>query len=250
MADELLKVENLHVSVEGKAVLKGLSLTINRGEVHALMGRNGSGKTTLSNVIMGNPNYEITEGRIIFDGQDISDLEPDERAKLRIFLAFQYPVAVPGVTVAQFLRAAIQSVRGDEVPKKEVRKLIKSELADLDIPESFMTRSLNDGFSGGEKKRLETLQLRLLQPKFAILDETDSGLDIDSLRRVSESVDDLRDPNRSVLIVTHYQRMLNHIKPDHVHVLIDGNIVKSGGPELALELEDKGYDWLSQPQAV
>lgn len=247
---EMLCIEDLHVSVENKEVLKGVSLTIKAGEVHALMGRNGSGKTTLSNTIMGHPNYTVTSGRILLDGEDISELDPEERAKKRIFLAFQYPVAVPGVTVAQFLRAAIQSVRGNEIAKKDVRKAIKAELAGLDIPEAFMTRSLNDGFSGGEKKRLETLQLRLLQPKLAILDETDSGLDIDSLRRVSESIEELRNPERAVLLVTHYQRMLSHIKPDFVHVLIDGQIVKSGDAGLALKLEERGYDWLSQASSA
>lgn len=242
----LFEIKDLHVNVEGKQVLKGVSLKIFPGEVHALMGRNGSGKTTLSNVLMGHPKYEVVSGEVYLNGEEISALSPDERAKKRLFLAFQYPVSVPGVTVAQFLRSSIRAVRGDEISSKEIRSLIKKELEALQIPESFMTRYLNEGFSGGEKKRLETLQMRLLQPKIAVLDETDSGLDIDALRVVSENVEQLRSPERGILLITHYQRMLNYIKPDFVHVLMDGKIVKSGDAGLALELEDKGYDWLSE----
>jgi Fe-S cluster assembly ATP-binding protein len=240
----LLEIKNLHARVESKDVLNGISLKVMPGEVHAIMGRNGSGKTSLSNTIMGHPKYSVTDGDILLSGESILDLPPDERAKRRLFLAFQYPVAIPGVTVAQFLRASIQSVRGTEVPAKEVRKLIKEELKKLDIPESFMTRFLNDGFSGGEKKRLETLQMRLLQPKMMILDETDSGLDIDSLRQVSESIESLRGADKGILLITHYQRMLNYVKPDYVHVFSAGKIVKSGGAELAKELEERGYDWV------
>ena len=243
---KLLEIRNLHVEVEGKEVLKGVSLTINAGEVHAIMGKNGSGKTTLSYTIMGHPKYKVTSGDILVNGESILGLSPDERARKRLFLAFQYPVAVPGVTVAQFLRSAILSVRGGEVEPRNVRKLIKEEMAKLDIPDSFMVRFLNEGFSGGEKKRLETLQLRLLQPQLMILDETDSGLDIDSLRRVSESIDSLRGGNKGILLITHYQRMLDYVKPDQVHVFLNGKIVKTGGAGLALELEEKGYEWLDE----
>ena len=240
----VLEVRDLHVRVEGKEVVKGISLTINPGEVHAIMGRNGSGKTTLSNAIMGHPRYEISEGQILLGGEDITELAPHERAQKRLFLAFQYPVAVPGVTVGHFLRTCILAVRGQEVSAREVRKLIKAEAKALGVDDSFLRRSLNDGFSGGEKKRMETLQMRLLQPRMAILDETDSGLDIDSLKRVSESIDELRSPERGILLITHYQRMLSHVKPDHVHVLLDGKIVKSGCAMLAEELEQRGYDWI------
>jgi Fe-S cluster assembly ATP-binding protein len=240
----LLEIRDLTVEVEGKEVLHGVTLAIGAGEVHAIMGKNGSGKTTLSNTIMGHPRYNVTGGDILMNGESLLGLSPDERAKRRLFLAFQYPVAVPGVTVAQFLRAAILSVRAGEVQPRDVRKIIKAEMAALDIPDSFMTRFLNEGFSGGEKKRLETLQLRLLQPKMMILDETDSGLDIDSLRRVSESIDSQRGGGKGILLITHYQRMLSYVKPDFVHVFIDGKIVKSGGANLALELEERGYEWL------
>lgn len=241
----LLEISNLHVEVEGKEVLKGVSLKIVPGEVHAIMGKNGSGKTTLSNTIMGHPKYIVTKGDILLNGESILKLTPDERAKRRLFLAFQYPVVVPGVTVAQFLRSSILAVRAGEVEPRDVRKLIKEEVAKLGIPEAFLTRSLNEGFSGGEKKRLETLQMRLLQPRMMILDETDSGLDIDSLRQVAESVETLRGQDRAILLITHYQRMLSYVKPDFVHVFIDGKVVKSGGADLALELEEKGYEWLS-----
>lgn len=240
----LLEIRNLHVEVEGKEVLHGVSLTIKPGEVHAIMGKNGSGKTTLSNTIMGHPKYKVTKGDILLQGESLLALAPDERARKRLFLAFQYPVAVPGVTVAQFLRSAVLSVRAGEVEPKNVRKLIKEEMAKLDIPDAFMTRSLNEGFSGGEKKRLETLQLRLLQPKMMVLDETDSGLDIDSLRRVSESIESVRGSDKGILLITHYQRMLSYVKPDFVHVFLNGAIVKSGGADLALELEERGYEWL------
>ncbi len=240
----LLEFRDLKVEVENKEVLHGVSLKINPGEVHAIMGKNGSGKTTLSHTIMGHPKYKVLSGDILLEGESLLPLATDERARRRIFLAFQYPVAVPGVTVAQFLRSAILSVRKGEVEPKNVRKLIKEEMAKLDIPDSFMTRYLNEGFSGGEKKRLETLQLRLLKPRMMVLDETDSGLDIDSLRRVSESIESSRAPDKSILLITHYQRMLSYVKPDFVHVFLDGRIVKSGGADLALELEERGYEWL------
>lgn len=240
----LFEIKDLWVSVEGKEVLRGVSLSVGRGEVHALMGRNGSGKTTLSNTLMGHPKYKVTRGSILMNGEDITGLSADERAKKRLFLCFQYPVAIPGVTVANFLRASVRSVRGDEVPSKELRALVKKEAAALGIPDAFMTRSLNDGFSGGEKKKLETLQMRLLQPKMAILDETDSGLDIDALKLVSQNIDAQRGPDNGILLITHYQRMLDYVRPDHVHVLMDGKIVRSGQAGLALKLEQQGYDWL------
>jgi Fe-S cluster assembly ATP-binding protein len=244
MSAPLFEIKNLHVEVEGKKVLKGVNLTVNRGEVHAIMGRNGTGKTTLAYTLMGHPKYTVTEGQILLDGEDITNLKPEERARKRLFLAFQYPVAIPGVSVASFLRASLKAVRTGEVEPKEFRALIKTELKSLGIPENFMTRSLNEGFSGGEKKRLETLQLRLLQPKMAVLDETDSGLDIDALRSVSENLENYRSKDRGMLVITHYQRMLNYIKPDHVHVFGSGRVLQSGGPELALKLEAEGYEWV------
>lgn len=246
--EPILDIRDLKVEVENKEVLHGVTLKIRPGEVHAIMGKNGSGKTTLSNAIMGHPKYSVTSGDIRLEGESLLGLTPDERARKRLFLAFQYPVAIPGVTVAQFLRSSILSVRAGEVEPKNVRKLIKEEMAKLDIPDSFMTRFLNEGFSGGEKKRLETLQLRLLQPRMMVLDETDSGLDIDSLRRVSESIDAQRGGNRAILLITHYQRMLSYVKPDFVHVFLNGLVVKSGGPELALELEERGYEWIEKAQ--
>lgn len=250
LPNPLLEINDLFVSVEGKQVLNGLSLSIGAGEVHAVMGRNGSGKTTLSHVLMGHPKYTITSGSILFKGEDLTALPPEERARKRIFLSFQYPVSIPGVTVANFLRSSLRAVRTDLDPK-DFRKRIREEIASLGIPESFMTRSINDGFSGGEKKRLEILQMRLLEPTLAILDETDSGLDIDALKVVSENIEKSRTGDRAFLVITHYQRMLNHLRPDRVHVLLDGKIVKSGGPELALELEERGYDWIGPvPGAV
>ena len=244
MNHPLFKIEDLHVAVEGKKVLNGVNLVVNRGEVHAIMGRNGTGKTTLAYTLMGHPKYEVLSGKIWIDGEDITAMKPEERARKRLFLAFQYPVAIPGVSVASFLRASLKAVRGHEVQPQQFRTLIKEELKHLGIPEKFMTRSLNEGFSGGEKKRLETLQLRLLQPKMAVLDETDSGLDIDALRVVSENLQTYRSPERGMLVITHYQRMLNYIKPDVVHVFGSGRILESGGAELALKLEEKGYEWV------
>ena len=238
----LFEIRDLHVEVEGKKVLKGVSLKIDRGETHAIMGRNGSGKTTLSYTIMGHPKYVVTSGEILLDGESITGLTPEERARKRIFLGFQYPVAVPGVSVASFLRAAVRAVRGGDLPAKELRAAITNEAKMLKVPDAFMSRSLNEGFSGGEKKRLETLQMRLLQPRLAVLDETDSGLDIDALRTVSESIESMKSPDRAILLITHYQRMLNYVKPDRVHVFMDGRITESGGPELALKLEQTGYE--------
>ncbi|MBI3324928.1 MAG: Fe-S cluster assembly ATPase SufC [Candidatus Omnitrophica bacterium] len=240
--NELLVVDNLHVAVEDKEILKGLKLTVQAGEVHALMGPNGSGKSTLSFCLMGHPKYRVTAGRILFQGQSIAALSPDERAKAGMFLAFQYPTAIPGVTITNFLRSALKSVRGGEVSVRDFRQLVKAQMKELDIKDGFMNRYVNDGFSGGEKKRLEILQMAVLQPKLAVLDETDSGLDIDALKIVASGINNLRNPQRGMLLITHYQRILDYIKPDHVHVMIEGAVVKSGGPELAMELESQGYE--------
>ena len=241
----LFEEKDLHVRVEGKEILKGLNLTIYQGKVHALMGRNGSGKTTLAYVLMGHPKYEITEGEILFNGEDIASLKPHERAQRGIFLAFQYPSAIPGVSVGNFLRASLKAVRGGELPIKEFRLALQEKMKLLDIPKEVLSRYVNDGFSGGEKKRLEVLQLALLEPKLAVLDETDSGLDIDALSTVAKGINLNRKPERSMLIITHYQRLLNYVQPDFVHVLMSGEVVQSGGPELALKLEEKGYEWLT-----
>jgi Fe-S cluster assembly ATP-binding protein len=240
----LLQVENLGAAVDGKQILKGLDLVVLPGEVHAIMGRNGSGKSTFSHVLMGHPKFSVTGGRLVFQGQDLADLAPDARAKLGIFLAFQHPVAIPGVTVANFLRAATRAVHGEGLAVKEFRRRVQEEVARLGIDPSFITRAVNDGFSGGEKKRVEMLQMALLQPKLAVLDETDSGLDIDALKVVAEGINRLRDPQRGIVVITHYQRILRYVAPDIVHVMIGGRIVRSGGPELAMELEERGYDWL------
>lgn len=246
MADTspILEIRDLHVAVEGKPILKGVNLTIHKGEVHALMGPNGSGKSTLSNALMGHPNYTVTSGDILFKGESILELSPDERARRGLFLAFQYPVAISGVSVVNFLRTALKSIRGEEVPVREFRKLLKEKMALLGMDDSFAGRYVNDGFSGGEKKRHEILQMAVLQPEMAILDETDSGLDIDALRTVAEGINKLTGPNLGVLLITHYQRILNYVHPHYVHVLVDGRIVKSGGSELAEKLEAQGYDWI------
>ena len=247
-----LEIKNLHVSIENKEILKGLSLTINQGEIHAIMGPNGTGKSTLAYTLMGHPNYTVTEGEIIFKGQNMLELEPDERSRAGIFLAFQYPVAIPGVTVANFLRTAINARRravnpeDKGMPIPEFRKLLKERMATLKMDQAFAGRYLNDGFSGGEKKRAEILQMATLKPEIAILDETDSGLDIDALRIVAEGVNALSGPELGVLVITHYQRLLNYIKPNFVHIMLDGRIVESGGPDLALHLEDQGYDWVRE----
>ncbi len=238
----LLIIDDLHVAVEGKEILKGLSLTVNAGEVHALMGPNGSGKSTLSFCLMGHPKYEVTAGTIRFKGQDIRELAPHTRAAAGMFLAFQYPTAIPGVTIANFLRAALRGVRGGDVPVKEFRQTVKTHLQALGISGAFLNRYVNDGFSGGEKKRLEILQMAVLSPSLAVLDETDSGLDIDALKTVAQGINALRSPERGFLVITHYQRILNYVTPDVVHVLVDGRIVRSGGAALAHELEAKGYE--------
>jgi len=249
---ELLKIKNLNVGIDGKEILHGLNLEINTGEIHAVMGRNGSGKSTFSNTLMGHPAYKISNGEINFNGTLINNLKPNERAKLGLFLGFQYPLSIPGVTVANFLRQANKALKGDSVSPRDFRKLLYEKMDDLEIDHAFATRYINDGFSGGEKKRMEILQMAMLEPKLAILDEPDSGLDIDSLKLVAQSINKYKEknPSVSILLITHYQRILDYIKPDKVHVFVDGNIVESGGPELALELEKKGYNWLTEKDVV
>jgi Fe-S cluster assembly ATP-binding protein len=241
----IFEIKNFSVNVEGKEIIKDFSLSIKAGEVHAIMGKNGSGKTTLSMSLMGHPAYDVTSGQVFLSGEDITDLDTEEKARKGLFLGMQHPVAIPGVSVGNFLRTALKNVWGDKVPVTEIRKRIKDEAQKMKIPSEFLSRSLNDGFSGGEKKKLETLQLSLLAPKFAIMDETDSGLDIDALKSVAEKIHSLRSPDRGFLIITHYQRILNYVKPDYVHVMINGKIVKSGGPELALVLESEGYEGMA-----
>ena len=265
MTDEknmpMLQIENLHVSIEDTEILRGVNLTVNQGEIHAIMGPNGSGKSTLANVIAGNPEYEVTEGSIKFFGEDILELEPDERAQLGIFLAFQYPTVIAGVSMANFLRMAVKNVRNARAEKstngevkpftpREFRRLMKEKMELLKMDPSFATRYLNEGFSGGEKKRAEILQLALLEPSLAVLDETDSGLDIDALRVVSEGVNNLASDEMGILLITHYQRLLDYIKPNFVHIMIQGRIVQEGGPELAIELEAKGYEKLLEEYAT
>lgn len=244
----MLSIKNLHASVEDKEILKGINLEINPGEVHAIMGPNGSGKSTLSSVIAGNENYEVTDGEILLEGEDIGELAPEERAHKGVFLSFQYPVEIPGVSVTNFMKTAINEHRKangkEEMPANEMLKLIREKSELLEIDRKFLSRSLNEGFSGGEKKRNEIFQMAMLEPKLAILDETDSGLDIDALRIVANGVNRLKNQDNAILVITHYQRLLDYIVPDYVHVLMDGKIVKSGGKELALELEERGYDWI------
>ena len=248
----MLKINNLHANIGDKEILKGLSLEINPGEVHAIMGPNGAGKSTLSSVLVGHPSFEATEGAIEFEGESILDLEPEERAHLGMFLSFQYPVEIPGVSMVNFMRAAVNERRKaqglEPMNATEFLKLMKEKRALVELDSKLANRSVNEGFSGGEKKRNEIFQMAMLEPKLAILDETDSGLDIDALRIVANGVNALRSPERSAIVITHYQRLLDYIKPDFVHVLHNGRIVKSGGPELALELEEKGYDWLKDEQ--
>lgn len=246
MTTPLFKIEDLHVSIEGKEILKGVDLTINAGEVHALMGRNGTGKSTLANALMGHPKYEITKGKIWLQGVDVTEMEPEERSVAGLFLAFQYPIAIPGVNVVNFLRAALKAHKGADMPIRDFRVMLKEQMKLLSMADSFAGRYVNDGFSGGEKKRLEILQMAMLAPKMVLLDETDSGLDIDALQVVAEGINRTKTKDRGVLLVTHYQRILNYVKPDFVHVMMNGKIVKSGGPELALELEKQGYDWLGK----
>jgi Fe-S cluster assembly ATP-binding protein len=241
--DNVLIVEDLHVNVAGKEILKGVDLEVRQGEVHALLGPNGSGKSTLAYTIAGHPKYEVTQGRVLWRGVNVLELEPDERAKLGLFLAFQYPTAIPGVSVANFLRLAVKNVIG-ETPAVEFRRRMRSTMTELRMDDKFATRYLNEGFSGGEKKRAEILQLAMLKPQMAIMDETDSGLDIDAMRVVADSINRLKTPEMGIIIVTHYNRFLNYIRPDRVHILHDGQIVQSGGPELAEHLEKVGYDQL------
>ncbi|WP_318641826.1 Fe-S cluster assembly ATPase SufC [Flavobacterium ardleyense] len=244
----MLSIKNLHAAVDGKEILKGLNLEVKAGEVHAIMGPNGSGKSTLASVIAGNDSFDVSEGQVILDGEDLAELAPEERAHKGIFLSFQYPVEIPGVSVTNFIRTAINETRKarkqDEMPAKDMLKLIREKSELLEIDRKFLSRSLNQGFSGGEKKRNEIFQMAMLEPKVAILDETDSGLDIDALRIVANGVNKLKSDKNAVILITHYQRLLDYIVPDFVHVLLDGKIVKSGGKELAHELEEKGYDWI------
>jgi len=256
----VLEIRNLHANVEETEILKGVNLTLRSGEIHALMGPNGSGKSTLAYVVAGHPHYEVTEGDILIDGESILDMEADERTKAGIFLAFQYPVAVPGVSVANFLRTAVSNVRGyheqggssngvigsNLMPMREFRRELNEKMKEYNVDSSFARRYLNEGFSGGEKKRTEVLQMAMLEPKFAILDESDSGLDIDALRIVSDGINKLATPERGFLMITHYQRLLNYVKPDYVSIFYGGRIVKTGGIELALQLEERGYGWIEQ----
>jgi Fe-S cluster assembly ATP-binding protein len=246
----VLEIRDLHATVDGKEILRGINLTINKGETHAIMGPNGSGKSTLAKVLAGHPGYLVTKGEVFYEGRNLLELAPDERAREGVFLAFQYPVEVPGVSNAQFLRLAYNEKRKhlgeEELDPLEFKDLLTERAKVVEMDAGLMSRSVNDGFSGGEKKRNEILQMAVLEPKLAVLDETDSGLDIDALRIVSEGVNKLRTPENAVVLVTHYQRLLNYIVPDHVHVLYRGRIVRSGGKELALELEEKGYDWIKE----
>ncbi|XDD44962.1 Fe-S cluster assembly ATPase SufC [Leptospira sp. WS39.C2] len=246
----ILEIQALHANVGDKQILRGVNLTIGAGEVHAIMGPNGSGKSTLSNVILGHPKYTVTSGDILFRGQSILKLSTDERARLGVFLSFQYPTALPGVTIGNFLRSILKAHRGKDVPVKEFKQELKTAMDLLEVPQSFIGRYVNDGFSGGEKKRAEILQMSLLKPVLSILDETDSGLDIDALRIVSEGINANRNPERSILLITHYQRMLNYIVPDFVHVFADGRILETGGKDLSLKLEEVGYDWILEREGV
>jgi Fe-S cluster assembly ATP-binding protein len=246
----MLNIKNLHASVEDKDILKGINLNVNPGEVHAIMGPNGSGKSTLASVIAGKDEFEMSQGEIIFEGSDISELDPEERAHKGVFMSFQYPVEIPGVSVTNFIKTAINENRKaqgqKDMPASKMLKMIKEKAALLEIDRKFLSRSLNEGFSGGEKKRNEIFQMAMLEPKLAILDETDSGLDIDALKIVANGVNKLKNSNNAVILITHYQRLLDYIVPDFVHVLMDGKIVKSGGKELAHKLEEKGYDWIKE----
>tara|TARA_R110002124_G_scaffold120895_7_gene279143 strand:+ start:55203 stop:55952 length:750 start_codon:yes stop_codon:yes gene_type:complete len=246
----MLEIKNVHASVEDKDILKGINLQVNAGEVHAIMGPNGSGKSTLASVIAGKEEFELTQGEVLFEGNDISELDPEERAHKGVFLSFQYPVEIPGVSVTNFIKTAINESRKakgkEDMPASEMLKMIREKADMLEIDRKFLSRSLNEGFSGGEKKRNEIFQMAMLEPKLAILDETDSGLDIDALKIVANGVNKLRSKDNAVIVITHYQRLLDYIVPDFVHVLMDGKIVKSGSKELAYELEEKGYDWIKE----
>ncbi|MEA2412669.1 MAG: Fe-S cluster assembly ATP-binding protein [Thermoleophilaceae bacterium] len=246
----LLEIRNLHVRADDKEILKGVDLSVGKGEIHALMGPNGSGKSTLANAIMGHPSLEVTDGEIVFNGEDVTEADPDERSRMGLFMAFQYPVSVPGVTVTKYLRTVMNAHRDaqglDPVSLKDFRKTVEAAMQLVEVPREFTTRYLNEGFSGGEKKRMEILQLALQQPQLAVLDETDSGLDIDALQTVAHGVNTLKGPDMGVLIITHYQRILHMVEPSHVHVLYQGRIVKEGGPELVTTLEAKGYGWIRE----
>ncbi|MFC3041378.1 Fe-S cluster assembly ATPase SufC [Virgibacillus xinjiangensis] len=252
MAGSVLEIKNLHVSIEDKEILKGVDLTIKGGEFHAVMGPNGTGKSTLASAIMGHPKYEITEGSVTLDGEDVLEMEVDERARAGLFLGMQYPSEISGVTTSDFLRSSINARReeGDEIPLMKFIKEMDGALDYLEIDKNMAQRYLNEGFSGGEKKRNEILQLMLLKPEIAILDEIDSGLDIDALKVVSKGINKMRDENFGTLIITHYQRLLNYITPDYVHIMMQGRVVKSGGPELAKRLEDEGYDWVKDELGI
>ena len=246
----MLKIKNLHAKVEGKDILKGINLEIKAGEVHAIMGPNGSGKSTLASVITGKEEFEMTEGEILFEKENLEDISPEERAHKGIFMSFQYPIEIPGITTTNFIKTAINETRKargqNDMPAKDMLKMLREKCDLLDIDQKFLSRSINDGFSGGEKKRNEIFQMAMLEPKLAILDETDSGLDIDALKIVANGVNKLKRQDNAVMVITHYQRLLDHIIPDYVHVLFDGKIVKSGSKELAVELEKKGYDWIKE----
>src|SRR5437879_193554 len=250
----MLEIRNLYASVDGNEILKGIDLKVNRGEVHAIMGPNGSGKSTLARVLAGHPEYEVTDGKVLYKGQDLLAMDPETRAREGLFMAFQYPVEIPGVNNAYFLKAALNAMRKhrgeEELDAMEFMSLVRERMKILDLDETLLSRPVNEGFSGGEKKRNEIFQMAVLEPKLAILDETDSGLDIDALKIVAAGVTAMRTPQRAILVVTHYQRLLNYIVPDFVHVLTDGRIVRSGGKELALELEEKGYGWLEADQVA
>lgn len=251
---KMLKINNLYAGIEDNEILKGINLEVNAGEVHAIMGPNGSGKSTLAAVIAGKEEYEVTQGNVVLDGEDLEDAAPEERAHKGIFLSFQYPVEIPGVSVTNFIKTAINETRKakglEDMPANEMLKMLREKSESLEIDRKFLSRSLNEGFSGGEKKRNEIFQMAMLEPKLAILDETDSGLDIDALRIVADGVNKLKSKDNAVIVITHYQRLLDYIIPDFVHVLHEGKIVKSGDKELAHELEDKGYDWIKQEAAV
>ncbi|MDH6303554.1 Fe-S cluster assembly ATP-binding protein [Parabacteroides sp. PF5-5] len=244
----MLEIKNLHANINGKEILKGINLSVKKGEIHAIMGPNGSGKSTLSSVLVGNPAFEVTEGEVLYEGKDLLELSPEDRSRKGIFLSFQYPVEIPGVSMVNFMRAAVNEHRKhkglEPIPATDFLKLMREKRAIVEMDSTLTGRSVNEGFSGGEKKRNEIFQMAMLEPKLAILDETDSGLDIDALRIVAQGVNELRTPENSTIVITHYQRLLDYIRPDIVHVLYNGRIVKTGGPELALELEKKGYDWL------
>jgi Fe-S cluster assembly ATP-binding protein len=248
----MIKIKNLHATVEGKEILRGIDLEVNAGEVHAIMGPNGSGKSTLANILAGNENYEVTKGEVIYEGEDLLDMAPEERARAGVFLAFQYPIEIPGISNATFLKTAINEIRKahgqDEISAKEFMERTREFAKILNMPDNLISRSVNSGFSGGEKKKNEIFQMLMLNPKLALLDETDSGLDIDALKIVADGVNYFRKKDNAVILVTHYQRLLNYIVPDYVHVLSQGKIIKSGGKELALELEEKGYDWIKKEE--